>query len=409
MDLHEDIHRAIESYVDPNEFRRWLNSAIQNSRGVTFLLQKRKAQWPDFDSWYGEWQADAKSNPVLSWGVTARNRVVKEEDLKTLSTARISVYGKYGGSLEDVFVVPPEATVEMIIDSFAYVAAKKPAQRKGMILVQRKWVDDQLPDHELVSALREMYAAVAAIVSRAHKASGVSQCDIEPFTRECITAAIHPELPCLPPGDPMPNRLFDLETGETARFEYVKVERDDDLIEIGKKRYGLPPKFTKDPISHAMERLELSKQFLETDGYAGPILLLYRGNESRMHAVVFPDSDPKELVIAAAVEAEGAWPFDAALFSSETWLSAPGGRGSLLGVPSEKLLDSNDDFFNAGAGGDRDEALCVVVITADKRSRVLMLPFGRTTEGIVYGKLIDDDSGRLVPSFLYPVWRRWQS
>ncbi|ROS76080.1 hypothetical protein EDF24_1657 [Curtobacterium sp. PhB130] len=37
--------------MEPNEFRRFLNSAIQNSRGVTFLLQKRKAKWPDFDQW----------------------------------------------------------------------------------------------------------------------------------------------------------------------------------------------------------------------------------------------------------------------------------------------------------------------------------------------------------------------
>lgn len=93
MDLHEDIHRAIEHYLDENEFRRWLNSAIQNSRGVTFLLQKQKARWADFDVWYGGWQDEARKNPVLGWGVAARNRIVKEEDLATLSLKRPGFVG----------------------------------------------------------------------------------------------------------------------------------------------------------------------------------------------------------------------------------------------------------------------------------------------------------------------------
>jgi hypothetical protein len=409
MDLHEDIHRAIESYIDPNEFRRWLNSAIQNSRGVTFLLQKRKGKWADFDTWYGAWQASAKKNAVLAWGVTARNRVVKEEDLKTFSEARISLYGDQLKEVEEVFVVPPEFTVEMIIAGFFHVAGEQPAKRKGMIRVQRRWVDDQLPEYELVSALREMYFAVADIVRTAHRVSKVEDCAIRPFARTCITAAVKPSLPCLPLGDPMPSKLFDLETGETAKIQYVKIERDDELGRVGAERYGMPPGFSSDPIEHAGARLELSKQFLEVDGYSGPMLVLFKGSELRMHGVFFVDGEPRELKIAAAIEAEGAWPFDGAVLSSETWITSPGGRGSRVGVHPDQLLQSNSEFFNGGVAGNRDEALIVVALAADGRSRCLIQPFGRTADGIIYGPLLDDSSGSMVPPFLKPVWRHWPS
>lgn len=408
MDLHEDIHRAIESYVDPNEFRRWLNSAIQNSRGVTFLLQKRKSKWVDFDTWYGAWQGAARRNAVLGWGVTARNRVVKEEDLKTFSEARISLYGDRLKEVEDVFVVPPEFTVEMIIAGFIRVAGKAPAKRKGMIRVQRRWVDDQLPEYELVSALREMYNAVAEIVRTAHRVSGVDACTIRPFARLCVSSAINPRLPCLPPGDPMPSKLFDLETGEVARVEYVKIERDEELAKVGAERYGVPPGFSADPIEHAYARLQLSKQFLEADGYSGPMLVLSKGDELRMHGVIFVDDEPRELKVAAAVDAEGAWPFDGAVFSSETWVTSPGGRGSRVGVPADQLLGSNSEFFNSDVVGNRDEALIVIALAADGRTRCLVQPFGRTVDGIIYGPLVDDYSGSMVPPFLKPVWRYWQ-
>lgn len=414
MDLHEDIHRAIESYMDPNEFRRWLNSAIQNSRGVTFLIQKRKSKWSDFDSWYGEWQEAAKANPVLRWGVTARNRVVKEEELKTFSEARISLYGDRLEEVEDAWVVPPEFTVEMIIGGFARASAKSSAKRHGTIRVQRRWVDDQLPEYELVSALREMFRAVAEIVNRAHKASTSSSCTLQSFARPCITAEIAADLPCLPPGNPIPDALYDLETGQVSRFKYVKVERDEGLIKIGQERYGVPPGFSNDPIEHAMERLELSKQFLETDGYSGPILVLFKGDEVHMHAVIFADNEPRELKIAAAVESEGAWQFDGAVFSSETWLERPSGRGSIVGVPNDLLLRSNTEFFNSDPVGGRDEGLVVMALTADHRARCIIQPFGRTASGIVYGPIVDerrvagDGKRAILPMFLRPLSRHWQ-
>ena len=186
MDVHEDIHRIIESYLDANEFRRNLNSAIQNARGVTFLLQKRKSTWTNFDEWYGGWQAEAKENAILSWSVLARNRIVKEEDLRTLSQARVSFYGERLREAEHVLRVQPDLSVDEMLGIYAGIVSKIPPNKPAWIRVQRRWVDDQLPDYELVAALREVYRGVAKAVELAHTASNVSECTAPRFARACV-------------------------------------------------------------------------------------------------------------------------------------------------------------------------------------------------------------------------------
>lgn len=407
MDLHEDVHRAIENYLDENEFRRWLNSAIQNSRAVTFLLQKRKAKWAEFDEWYGAWQTEARANRVLTWGVNSRNRIVKEEDLRTLSQAIISYYGERLREAEGVLIVPPHTTVEEMAHAFVSLTKAKPSGRKGWIRIQRRWVDDQLPDFELVAALREMYASVAEVVERAHVESRVVSCLAPNFRRPCVVADIDPSLHCIGSGEVLPSRLIDAETGELASIERVTVMRDEDAGQAAAERYGFTPKLDGGPIEHALQRLEASKRFLEKDGFSVPMLLLFRGSkEVRVQTVVFEEDNPRELMIAAAVEAEGAWQFDGAVWASETWIASPH-RGALVGARTEDLLPSDDEFFDADRIGNRDEALYVVALAKDGRTRTLTLPFGRTRAGIIYGQLQDDVSGKDLPLLLRPIWARW--
>jgi hypothetical protein len=332
---------------------------------------------------------------------------VKEEDLRTFSQAIITFYGERLSEAEDTMVVPPETPVPMIVAAFSNLAKSRPAGRKGSIRVQRRWVDDQLPEYELIGALREMYRGVAHIVETAHERSGVSECSAPPFSRKCVTSTIESHLPCLSDGDPMPSMIINVETGEVSTYEYGRLVYDEEAAKIGMARYGDTFGFDKDPIVHALERLELSKRYLETDGYSGPMLVLFSGDDVRLHAVTFDEDEPRELKIATAVEANGAWQFDGALYTSEAWLAVPGGRGSLIGVRPEDLIASNDELFDADPVGNREEALSVIAFTADGRYRSLTLPFGRTKDGIVYGKLIESRVKESLPPFLRPVWRRW--
>ena len=137
------------------------------------------------------------------------------------------------------------------------------------------------------------------------------------------------------------------------------------------------------------------------------MLTLIKGTEMRMYGLSFDDEEQRELKVAATVDGAGAWPFDGAVYSSETWIAFPGGRGVAVGLSPEELLESNSEYFGPDTKGDRDEALIVIALTAEGRSRCLIQPFGRMDGGIVYGELIDDYSGSMIPSFLSPIWRTW--
>lgn len=408
MDLHEDIHRAIEHYFDENEFRRWLNSAIQNSRGVTFLLQKQKAKWADFDVWYGGWQDEARSNPVLGWGVTARNRIVKEEDLAALSQAVIGVYDTHRRAYQDVVAVPPSTPPSVIIASFIKVVERGGKKRKGWVRIERRWIDDQLPDYELVAALREMYRAVAEVVKLAHRASGIELCDLPAFARECVTRRIDPSLRCLGSGNPAPTMMLDLESGKVTASRYFGIERDDseEFARFGRQHYGEPPKFSNDPIAHVDERMQLSTQFLQADGYAGSMLILFGGGSAQVFPVSLGENEPREARLAAVIETVGAWQFTGAVFASETWIGHPGSKGDLLGVPKNRLLPSNREFFGEDRkDGGRDEGIIVVGLSADGRQRVLVQPFGRVLGGYVFGRPLVNKVA--VPPFLRGISERW--
>src|SRR4051794_6960968 len=107
MDCHDHWHAALDDYMEPDGFRLALNALVQALRNVTWLLQKQKADLPNFDEWYSAWQEAVKSDPVMRWVVKARNRLVKEADLELLSTARLTVTFDWLSGEEKVFNMPP--------------------------------------------------------------------------------------------------------------------------------------------------------------------------------------------------------------------------------------------------------------------------------------------------------------
>ena len=87
-DGHRHWHEACSNYWDPQAFRVGLNAAIQALRNVTWILQSELKHSPGFDEWYGSWQEKMKKDDRMRWLVDARNKVVKQGDLKTFSVAR---------------------------------------------------------------------------------------------------------------------------------------------------------------------------------------------------------------------------------------------------------------------------------------------------------------------------------
>lgn len=407
MDVHEDIHRASESYFDAEEFRRFLNSAIQNSRGVSFLLQKRKSRWSNFDDWYSKWQDEARANEVMSWGVQSRNRIVKEEDLRTLSVAEVTYYGPRLREAEEVIPVPPSFTPDDIINIFEDLIARDSPTGTGTIRVSRKWFDDQLPQHELVAALRELYAGVARLIRIAHEQSGIEVCELGGFRRACIDATTSDAPRCFPLAPP--SATIDIGTGNIYDVEYGIIEMDESAAQRSLERYGEPLAFDKGVIDDVAARMSMSKVFLEKDGYAGSVLLFYRSNEVvRGIPIRIALDQPRELTIEHAIEMLGALTYDGVMFASETWVTTVNPRTGGPEKPWKNGSSGPNEFYGKDPLGGRDEALIVYALSRDGRARTMAEFFRRTPAGYEYRPFIDSTDVKDVPPMLLgPVSRAW--
>lgn len=88
---HRLWHQMQAEYTNPDAFCANLNATIQALRSVTFIIQKEHDAIPDFEQWYEGWRERMKRDPLMKWLVEARNRIEKEGDPKTYSSARVGV------------------------------------------------------------------------------------------------------------------------------------------------------------------------------------------------------------------------------------------------------------------------------------------------------------------------------
>src|ERR1700704_4142167 len=75
------------SYLDPPEFRRNLNAALEALRSTTWVLQKACNGDSKLEAWYRDQQEWMRKDEIMRWLVSTRNRVVKQGDLDSHSTA----------------------------------------------------------------------------------------------------------------------------------------------------------------------------------------------------------------------------------------------------------------------------------------------------------------------------------
>jgi hypothetical protein len=179
--LREAAHfwrQALVSYDEREAFRVNVNACIQALRNITWQLQSEKEQIPAFDEWYGRWQAQLSGDRTLKWLVQARNRIVKQSDLKTESKARVFLVMGYHEPPVQEFLVSPRHSAEAIArrlrasDDIPLVI-----RRDGMLAVERRWVDSNLAERELLDALAHCYRKLSLLLEEAHQLLGLKMVD----------------------------------------------------------------------------------------------------------------------------------------------------------------------------------------------------------------------------------------
>jgi hypothetical protein len=163
-DLAQTLANCTTSYFEPEPFRRNVNHFLTTSRTVTFLIQKGKAQIPDFDAWYSKHVLEPwSSDEVMTWAKEARNFVEKEGDLDINSKLTVSLFFSY---LEETDIKIDVGRKELLgagitkLIRFAQKSLPAHVASDSAIKIERRWVTASLPNWELLRALMYVYRRV---------------------------------------------------------------------------------------------------------------------------------------------------------------------------------------------------------------------------------------------------------
>lgn len=163
-------HQAMQDYFDPDAFRAAFNACIQALRTVTWVLQGLKNDIDGLEQWYLPWQARMKQDRILRWVVEARNKIEHKGDIDAKSTVHAAVFASYYNEL------PHMDVNACIIDTVNEIFARIPKDilhgqiiEHGALRLERRWIDAELPDTEVLDALRHAYCELSDVIDDAHE------------------------------------------------------------------------------------------------------------------------------------------------------------------------------------------------------------------------------------------------
>lgn len=403
-DLHRFWHQAERAYFDPDEFRVAIQAAIQTARQVSFVLQKNKTVIPDFDKWYAARQQKLAAIPLMKWMVEARNRIEKQGDLEAHSFVSAEIVGSHLDEGPKIQVPAkladaPLALVKGIPDSMVGEHIKK----HGILRIRRRWIENTLPDFELLDAVATAYGHLAELVRSAHQQMGLEG----PVTTNVVTAERFPEadrdgrLPCMIGHEDARTLDVWLATGEPLEFEEVHKElrRGDVMAEASKfkERYGVDPAKiyaeSAEVHDHARSLFAVARKMFEKDGHHITIvILLRRGKPVDFHELRLGEHGHKFIMmrkLALQAQKIGA---DAAVLLSETW-SAPANPAK--------------PYLRAAHSPDRMELLTATAVSKDGDPLHLSAKILRDANNVRLADTIEHVGGaHFAFAPLYAVWQK---
>ena len=334
------------NYFNPNSFRLSLNNCIQTMRNVTFVLQKTKSQFNNFEDWYGGWQEQMRGDNVMTWLISARNVIVKAGDLSTSSKLRISIVETWFAPPYIEIDAPPFIETE---DFIKFLAKKKPNNvdlTVGLMRAERRWVDEQLEEYELLEALSHVFVVLSDLLLDAHENLHYREDLLKCPWYTCQNPYKGQRVDCMKAQEWDRTIWLDLNTGQTLRPVDFPVRKIDD--KTVKKHYpdlwqrtGQRKK-PKDLKEEADILFEDAKTILITDGFHTSIAIIgYPDHHRDIIALQMLDRTEKHLAIrklAADVERSGA---TSIILIGEVWVSSTEDyRLTPVGVESPTLREA---------------------------------------------------------------------
>lgn len=356
-DAHTLWHQAEAAYFDPDGFRLAIQNAIQSLRSVTFLLQNHKAVIPNFTDWYGDyvddkrgkrgkWQERMYADPLMRWMVDARNKIEKRGDLESHSIVRAEIIASYhdNGPRIDVPAHLFE-TAETLLRGIPNNALGQHIRRNGVLRIERRWVENTLPEYELLDAVAIYYGKLTELVHDAHRQIGLDppQTLHDEEGGSFDLPAMGWRYPCMI-GHERPRSLtISLADGARVEFESKTelVKADAAKLNSLKDRYGESTfeALTRDyktDAELAAGYFSVARATFLRDGYHQSILLLFRDRKLIRPIGIRTDNTQQKYIVmrqlADEVTKSGA---DAVIMIGEVWMA----RSDQL-KPYERPADS---------------------------------------------------------------------
>ena len=342
-DAHRLWHQAEAAYFDPDRFRLAVQNAIQTLRSLTFIVQSHKTVIPNFTGWYGDyvdekhgkrgkWQERLHADPLMRWMVEARNKIEKRGDLESQSIVRVEIIASFydDGPRIDVPAHLFEST-EALLRKIPNNLLGQHIRRNGVLCIQRRWVENTLPDYELLDAVAIYYGKLTELVHDAHRQIGVDppQTIHDEDGSSFDLPSMGWRLPCMI-GHEKPRALtISLADGAKVEFEskseVVKMDAGElvkltgrygsNAVEAMKREY-------KTDIELAAGYFAVAQAVFLRDGYHRSILLLFRNRKLIRPIEVRVEGAFQKYVVmrqlADEVTKSGA---DAAILIGEVWLT----------------------------------------------------------------------------------------
>ncbi|PPK44949.1 hypothetical protein B0G57_107270 [Trinickia symbiotica] len=400
-DVHRQWHEAERGYFDPESFRVSIQTAIQTLRTVTFIVQSNKRLFTNFDPWYESWQNRLRADSLMRWMVDARNKIEKQGDLEAHSFVRAEVMASYyeeGPRMEvpaELFQSPVE-----LISSIPTEALRKHVFKDGILRIQRRWVENSLPEYELLDAVGIAYGKVAQLVADAHRQLGLEPPstmvgDIDRTEGEESRGG---RLPCMIGHDDARSHHVWLATGQPIEIERKAVEFDRKGAEQAAGKYGLNPKEmfpSTDPAPEATLNglFDAARKMFSVDGHHDTIAFLLKGARPVNLMQLAPQEHGEKYLLMRMLANEvikyGA---DGVILLSEVWC-AP--------------YDSNNPYRRAVDAPERTEYLTAVLVTQTGVPVELRALIAREDGSVALGEtetFLDEAQIAFAP--IYAAWGR---
>lgn len=403
-DLHRFWHQAERAYFDPDEFRLAIQAAIQTARQVSFVLQKNKGLIPDFDNWYAAWQTKLAAVPLMKWMVEARNRIEKQGDLEAHSYVQAEILASHlneGPSIQ----VPAKLTDAplALVKSIPNSMLGEHIRKDGILRIRRRWIENTLPDIELLDAVATAYGQLAQLVLSAHEQIELTG----PVTTNVKTGQQVPQadrdgrLPCMIGHENARTLDVWLATGKPLEFQEVqkKMDRAEMLAEGPKleKRYGVDPAKmyaeSGNAHDHARSLFQAARKMFAKDGHHITIAILLRGGRPVDLRELRPMEHGHKFVmmrnLAQHAQKIGA---EAVVLIGESW-SAP--------------ADPAKPYMRAVDSPARKEFLTATAVSKDGTPLMLSAEILREEKRVHLGETKEEaDGAHFVFAPLYEVWKK---